>query len=87
MGFKMIEKFNVTITPYLLERMIHVYLPNDYYASDEHYPVVYMFEDLGNSALRKYRRNIYPLCSGIPDLIGSYGGLILYKNGSKINYL
>lgn len=40
----MIEKFNVTITPYQLERMIHVYLPNDYYNSDEHYPVVYMYD-------------------------------------------
>lgn len=40
----MIEKFNVTITPYQLERMIHVYLPDDYYNSDEHYPVVYMYD-------------------------------------------
>jgi len=40
----MIEKWNVWITPYKLTRKIHVYLPDDYYNSDERYPVVYMYD-------------------------------------------
>lgn len=40
----MIEKFNVTITPFDLTRTIHVYLPNNYYSSNEDYPVMYMFD-------------------------------------------
>lgn len=40
----MIEKFNVFITPFALQRMIHVYLPNDYYVSEQRYPVMYMFD-------------------------------------------
>ena len=40
----MIEKFDVMITPYQLQRTIHVYLPNDYYQSDEKYPVMYYFD-------------------------------------------
>jgi hypothetical protein len=59
----------------------------EYYGDNGLVPIVYMYEELSESALRKYRRNIYPMCDGIPDLIGSYGGLIFYKNGSKINYL
>jgi hypothetical protein len=48
---------------------------------------VYVYEELGRSALRKYRKNIYPQSDGIPELVGSYGGLIFYKDNSKINYL
>lgn len=40
----MIEKFNVVITPFGLNRTIHVYLPNNYYSSIEKYPVMYMFD-------------------------------------------
>lgn len=40
----MIEKFDVYITPYKLNRKIHVYLPDDYYFSNERYPVVYMYD-------------------------------------------
>ena len=59
----------------------------EYYGDNGLVPIVYSFEDLGGSALGKYRRNTYPMSDGIPDLIGSYGGIIFYKNGSKINYL
>ena len=59
----------------------------EYYGDNGLVPIVYDYEDLGNSALRKYRRNIYPSSYGIPKLIGSYGGLIFYKIGSNINYL
>ena len=40
----MVEKFDIVITPLGLERTIHVYLPEDYYDSDEQYPVMYMFD-------------------------------------------
>lgn len=40
----MIKKFNVWITPFNQERMIHLYLPDDYHESRERYPVVYMFD-------------------------------------------
>lgn len=40
----MIEKFEVEITPYHLKRMIHLYLPEDYYDTDEYYPVMYMYD-------------------------------------------
>ena len=59
----------------------------EYYGDNGLVPIVYMYENLGSSALKKYRRNAYPMCDGIPDLIGSYGGLIFYKDGSKLNYL
>jgi len=39
-----IKKFNVKITPFGLERMIHLYLPDDYENSDERYPVIYMYD-------------------------------------------
>lgn len=40
----MIEKFDVYMTPYKMNRRMHVYLPDDYYNSDERYPVVYMYD-------------------------------------------
>lgn len=40
----MIEKFTVTITPFQLERMIHLYLPKDYDNSEKRYPVLYMYD-------------------------------------------
>jgi hypothetical protein len=59
----------------------------EYYGDNGLVPIVYVYEDLGGSALGKYRRNTYPMSDGIPDLVGSYGGIIFYRNGSKINYL
>ena len=59
----------------------------EYYGDNGLVPLVYDYEELSGSALRKYRRNIYPSGDKIPELIGSYGGLIFYKNDSKINYL
>ena len=40
----MIEKFDVKITPFNLFRTIHVYLQDNYFYSDERYPVMYMFD-------------------------------------------
>jgi len=40
----MVEKFNTYITPFKLERRVHVYLPKGYYESNERYPVIYMFD-------------------------------------------
>ena len=40
----MIVKENTYITPYGLDRTLHIYIPDDYYESDEHYPVMYMYD-------------------------------------------
>lgn len=40
----MIQKLQITITPFQLERTIHLYLPDDYENSYEHYPVMYMYD-------------------------------------------
>lgn len=40
----MIEKKIIHITPFGLDRMLHIYLPNDYYEKDNKYPVLYMFD-------------------------------------------
>jgi len=59
----------------------------EYYGDNGLVSIVYDYEELGNTILGRYRRNIYPKCQGIPQLIGSFGGLIFYKVGSKINWL
>lgn len=59
----------------------------EYFGDNGLVSIVYEYEDLSGSALKNYRRNIYPKGSGIPELIGSFGGLIFYKNNTKINYL
>lgn len=40
----MIQKFQTYITPFQLERTIHLYLPDNYDNSDEKYPVMYMYD-------------------------------------------
>ena len=40
----MLEKYDVYLRPFNCQRILHIYLPNDYYQSDERYPVVYMFD-------------------------------------------
>jgi len=40
----MVSKFPLFFTPGNEDRIIHLYLPNDYFESDERYPVVYMFD-------------------------------------------
>lgn len=40
----MVIKFPLYFSPGGEDRTIHVYLPNDYYESEERYPVVYMFD-------------------------------------------
>ena len=40
----MITKQEVFITPFGLNRTLHIYLPDDYYQSNERYPVMYMFD-------------------------------------------
>ena len=49
--------------------------------------LIYSYDELSKTVLMKYRRNIYPLCDGIPKLVGSYGGLIFYNNNNKISFL
>lgn len=40
----MIEKKMVWLTPFQMERCLHIYLPDDYDQSDRTYPVLYMFD-------------------------------------------
>ena len=40
----MINKEWVTITPFDLGRMLHIYVPDDYETSNKTYPVLYMFD-------------------------------------------
>ena len=40
----MIEKFDVHITPFHLDRRIHLYLPKNYHQSEKRYPVLYMYD-------------------------------------------
>ncbi|HIW18722.1 MAG TPA: alpha/beta hydrolase [Candidatus Faecalicoccus intestinipullorum] len=40
----MIQKVQVEITPLHTQRKLHIYLPNNYYESQERYPVMYMFD-------------------------------------------
>ena len=40
----MIVKEDVLITPFDLERTLHIYLPEDYEESDKRYPVFYMYD-------------------------------------------
>lgn len=42
----MVEKFTIRIEQFAdyPERKVYIYLPNDYYQSDNHYPVLYMFD-------------------------------------------
>jgi len=59
----------------------------EYFGDNGLVSIVSKYEELSNTTLSWYRRNIYPKCSEIPELIGSYGGLIFYKNESIVNYL
>lgn len=40
----MIRKFEVNVTPFHLQRQIHLYLPDEYDMSEERYPVLYMYD-------------------------------------------
>ena len=40
----MIKKFNVLFSPAHQNRRLHIYLPDDYYETEEKYPVMYMFD-------------------------------------------
>ncbi|MDD6468190.1 MAG: alpha/beta hydrolase-fold protein [Erysipelotrichaceae bacterium] len=40
----MIIKEEVTITPFDCQRMLHIYLPDDYETSEKRYPVFYMYD-------------------------------------------
>lgn len=40
----MVEKFEIWCSPAGENRRIHLYLPDDYYYSEERYPVLYMFD-------------------------------------------
>lgn len=59
----------------------------EYYGDNGLAHIVQEGEELKDSVLQRYRKNIYPDYNRIPELIGSYGGLIFYKIGTKVDYL
>ena len=65
----MVEKFDIVITPLGLERTIHVYLPEDYYDSDEQYPVMYMFD--GHNLFYDYDAT-YGKSWGLKEFLDTY---------------
>lgn len=65
----MIEKFDVTLTPFNCERTIHVYLPEGYEESEERYPVVYMYD--GHN-LYSDEDATYGKSWGLKDFLDSY---------------
>ena len=40
----MIKKITTYITPFQLERTLHIALPDNYYETQVHYPVMYMYD-------------------------------------------
>lgn len=65
----MIQKFQFFCTPFGEDRTIHMYLPNDYYNSDELYPVVYMFD---GQNLFYNEDATYGTCWGIREYLDHY---------------
>ena len=53
----MVIKEMVHITPYHLDRMLHIYLPDDYEESEARYPVMYMYDAImrATSVWRSFR--------------------------------
>lgn len=64
----MIEKFDVD-TPFGKKRRLHIYLPNDYYESNEEYPVMYMYD--GHN-LYDDRDATYGKSWGLVDFLNNY---------------
>ena len=60
----------------------------EYYGGDDSLVhLVFKNEELSNTVLNKYRKNIYPEIEGIPELLGSFKGIIFYKIDNKVSYL
>ena len=60
---------------------------SEYYGENGLAHLVFEFEELHATELGRYRKNTYPEYSGIPKLIGSFGGIVFYKVDNKINWL
>lgn len=65
----MINKFMIKITPFNDQRMIHLYLPDDYYISEEKYPVIYMYD--GHNLFFDQDAT-YGKCWGMKDFLDYY---------------
>lgn len=42
---------------------------------------------LSETSLNKFRKNYYPICEGIPNIVCACEGLIFYIIDRKLNYL
>lgn len=70
----MVEKFDLWFPPAGENRRIHLYLPDDYYGSEERYPVVYMFD--GHN-LYFDRDATFGTCLGMKEFLDGWGKKIL----------
>lgn len=65
----MIENFDVFFSPAGKDRRLHIYLPDNYYETDERYPVMYMF-DGHNLFYDSYAT--YGKCWGMKEFLDSW---------------
>lgn len=66
----MIEKIEVEITPFALYRTLHIYIPDNYYETNERYPVMYMFD--GHNLFYDEDAT-YGKSWGLKDFLDNYG--------------
>ena len=65
----MLQQFDMWITPLNRATTIHLHLPDDYYNSQERYPVVYMFD---GQNLFVDDEATFGTCWGLEDFLRSY---------------
>lgn len=65
----MVNKYDFYCTPAKANRRLHVYLPDDYYETDERYPVVYMFD--GHNLFFDEDAT-FGTCQGMKEFMDSY---------------
>lgn len=70
----MIEKFPMYYPPANEDRLLHIYLPNDYYESGERYPVMYFFD--GHNLFFDHEAT-YGTSWGMNDFLNQWGKKII----------
>ena len=66
----MVEKYDVWYDPANENRKLRIYLPNNYYSTEERYPVVYMFD---GQNLFFDREATYGTCWGMKEFLDKWG--------------
>ena len=65
----MIKKITTYITPFQLERTLHIALPDNYYETQVHYPVMYMYD--GHNLFQDHDAT-YGKSWGLEDFLNDY---------------